>query len=251
MNNVIPLQNSPERVSLLPIAPGVDFATALSLRRMATSTGATPAYLLAPEVSALLFYMPDQRHHMLFATLWNTGMRIGEARMLTPESFDLDGVRPFVRILSEKVRARRGRPPKDEVRLVPLTDISYVRQMESWMITTRPRRREPLWAVTDETMRNWLKQAVRRAEADGVHFSIPVTPHTFRSHHIPSGTAISCTCSITASPGKSSRHWLVTGIHVRWRFIPECLRWIWLPRWQCLSQATGGMLRRSCVHCLP
>lgn len=31
MNNVIPLQNSPERVSLLPIAPGVDFATALSL----------------------------------------------------------------------------------------------------------------------------------------------------------------------------------------------------------------------------
>ena len=184
MNNVIPLQNSPERVSLLPIAPGVDFATALSLRRMATSTGATPAYLLAPEVSALLFYMPDQRHHMLFATLWNTGMRIGEARMLTPESFDLDGVRPFVRILSEKVRARRGRPPKDEVRLVPLTDISYVRQMESWMITTRPRRREPLWAVTDETMRNWLKQAVRRAEADGVHFSIPVTPHTFRHSYI-------------------------------------------------------------------
>ncbi|MGT7942922.1 hypothetical protein ACRWYE_25145, partial [Escherichia coli] len=36
MNNVIPLQNSPERVSLLPIAPGVDFATALSLRRMGT-----------------------------------------------------------------------------------------------------------------------------------------------------------------------------------------------------------------------
>lgn len=23
------------------------------------------------------------------------------------------------------------------------------------MVTTRPRRREPLWAVTDETMRNW------------------------------------------------------------------------------------------------
>lgn len=157
MNNIIPLQNSPERVSLLPIAPGVDFATAVALRRMATSTGATPAYLLAPEVSALLWYMPDQRHHMLFATMWNTGIRIGEARTLTPESFDLDGLRPFVRVLSEKVRARRGRPPKDEVRLVPLTDISYVRQMASWMVTTRPRRREPLWAVTDETMRNWLE----------------------------------------------------------------------------------------------
>ena len=151
---------------------------------MATSTGATPAYLLAPEVSALLWYMPDQRHHMLFATMWNTGSRIGEARTLTPESFDLDGLRPFVRVLSEKVRARRGRPPKDKVRLVPLTDGSFVRQMESWMVTTRPRRREPLWPVTDETMRNWLKQAVKRAEADGVHFSIAVTPHTFRHSYI-------------------------------------------------------------------
>ncbi|STO41599.1 putative recombinase [Escherichia coli] len=102
--------------------------------------------------------MPDQRHHMLFATMWNTGIRIGEARTLTPESFDLDGLRPFVRVLSEKVR------------LVPLTDVSFVRQMESWMVTTRPRRREPLWPVTDETMRNWLKQAVKRAEADGGAF---------------------------------------------------------------------------------
>lgn len=52
------------------------------------------------------------------------------------------------------------------------------------MVTTRPRRREPLWAATDETMRNWLKQAVKRAGADGVHFSIPVTPHTFRHSYI-------------------------------------------------------------------
>lgn len=76
---------------------------------------------------------------------------------MTPESFDLDRQGPFVWVLSEKVRARRGHPPKDEVRLVPLTDISYVRLMESWMVTSCPRWRELLWAVTDETMRNWLK----------------------------------------------------------------------------------------------
>ncbi len=58
-----------------------------------------------------------------------------------------------------------------------LTDVNFVRQMGSWMMTTRPRRREPLWSVTDETMRNWLKQAVKRAEADGVHFSIPVAAY--------------------------------------------------------------------------
>lgn len=66
MNNVIPLQIHQNASPCYPLRRG-DFATALSLRRMATSTGATPAYLLASEVSALLFYMPDQRHHMLFA----------------------------------------------------------------------------------------------------------------------------------------------------------------------------------------
>lgn len=81
-------------------------------------------------------------------------------------------------------RRKCGRPPKDEVRLVPLTDGSFVRQMENWMVIPRPRRREPLWPVTDETMRNWLKQAVKRAEADGVHFSIAVTLHTFRHSYI-------------------------------------------------------------------
>lgn len=71
--------------------------------------GAPLAYLLAPEVSALLFYMPDPRHCMQFSTFWNTGVRIGEYWTLSPESLDLDGLRPFVKVLSEKVRAHRGR----------------------------------------------------------------------------------------------------------------------------------------------
>lgn len=115
---------------------------------------------------------------MLFATMWNIGIRIGEARTLTPESFDLGELRPFVRVLSEKARARRGRPPKDEVRLKLHTSDGKLDGDH------RPRRREPLCAVTDETMRNWLKQAVKRAEADGVFLSVPVTPHTFRHSYI-------------------------------------------------------------------
>lgn len=101
------------------------------MRRLAIVNGVTPTYLLAPEVSALLFYMPDLRHYILFSTFWNTGVWIGESRTLTPESFALDGIRPFVKMLSSKVHVRHGRPPKDEVRLVPLTDESYVRQMQS------------------------------------------------------------------------------------------------------------------------
>lgn len=42
-----------------------------------------PKYLLAPEVSALLHYVPDLRRKMLLATLWNTGARINEALALT------------------------------------------------------------------------------------------------------------------------------------------------------------------------
>ncbi|CDZ86610.1 resolvase [Citrobacter koseri] len=42
-----------------------------------------PKYLLAPEVSALLHYIPNLRRKMLLATLWNTGARINEALALT------------------------------------------------------------------------------------------------------------------------------------------------------------------------
>lgn len=38
-----------------------------------------PKYLLTPEVAVLLHYLPDERQHMLFATLWNTGGRITDA----------------------------------------------------------------------------------------------------------------------------------------------------------------------------
>ncbi|MCW0323528.1 hypothetical protein NB714_004389 [Pantoea dispersa] len=60
----------------------------------------------------------------------------------------------------------------------------YVHQVRSWIATECPRRRESLWAATDETMRNWLKAAVKRANDDGVHFSSPVTLHTFRHSYI-------------------------------------------------------------------
>lgn len=141
----------------MSLAPGADFATATALRRMATANGVMPFYMLAPEIAALLNYMPDRRHHFFFNTLWNTGARIAEGCTLTAESFVIDGPRPFVHILSEKVRSRRGRPSKDVVRLVPLTD---------------------------ETISNWLKAAVKRAAEDDVHLSLPVTPHTFRHSYI-------------------------------------------------------------------
>ncbi|VCW48517.1 hypothetical protein BANRA_05074 [Escherichia coli] len=64
----------------LPVA--IDYPAALALRQMSMVHDELPKYLLAPEVSALLHYVPDLRR-MLLATLWNTGARINEALALT------------------------------------------------------------------------------------------------------------------------------------------------------------------------
>ncbi|HAY1800685.1 TPA: phage integrase family protein, partial [Escherichia coli] len=61
----------------LPVA--IDYPAALALRQMALVQGELPKYLLAPEISALLHYVPDLHRKMLLATLWNTGARINEA----------------------------------------------------------------------------------------------------------------------------------------------------------------------------
>ncbi|KAA5922131.1 site-specific integrase [Pantoea sp. Bo_2] len=150
-----------------------------------------PRYLLAPEIAVLLRYLPDLRQRMLIETLWNTGARINEALALTPADFYFNADMPFVRLRTLKQRAprSRGRPTREErqevpFRALPLPDVDYVRRMQAFFATFRllTRRATPMWDVaSQETPRNWIRAAVRRAEQDGVIFSVrPVTPHTFR-----------------------------------------------------------------------
>lgn len=37
-----------------------------------------------------------------------------------------------------------------------------------------------IWEITDLTVRTWINEAVEAAAADGVTFSVAVTPHTLR-----------------------------------------------------------------------
>jgi integrase len=69
-----------------------------------------PKYLLAPEVSALLHYVPDLHRRMLLATLWNTGARINEALALTRGDFSLAPPYPFVQLATLKQRGKK--PPE-------------------------------------------------------------------------------------------------------------------------------------------
>jgi len=180
----------------LPVA--IDYPAALALRQMAALIDDLPKYLLAPEVSALLHYVPDLHRKMLLTTMWNTGARINEALALTRADFTLTPPHPFVQLATLKQRGEKaarssGRFPSGVVphRLVPLSDPQYISQLEMMVATLRIplERRNPetgrtekvrLWTVTDRTVRKWINEAVATAAEDGVNFSVPVTPHTFR-----------------------------------------------------------------------
>jgi len=172
--------------------PAMNFAQAVRLRRMALHDGRLPRYLLAPEVAALLSYIPDLQRACLVNTLWNTGARINECLALTPADLVLDdGGQPYVVLRTLKQRSRgRGRPRKEDSqvpeRIVPLTDARYLAQLRQYLATFRPKRHEPLWAITDRTVRRWLNEAVARAQGDGVTFPMVVCPkalrHSFAMH---------------------------------------------------------------------
>ncbi|MGJ3447766.1 site-specific integrase [Enterobacter sp. PTB] len=196
MMPALPGQGVSFSAAQLPVV--IDYPAALALRQMALVQDELPKYLLAPEVSALLHYVPDLHRRMLLATLWNTGARINEALALTRSDFLLAPPYPFVQLAtlkqrSEKAARTAGRAPagRQAHRLVPLSDANYVGQLEMMVATlkipferrnARTGRMEKarLWTITDRTVRSWLAEAVDAAARDGVTFSVPVTPHTFR-----------------------------------------------------------------------
>ncbi|HHD2155860.1 TPA: tyrosine-type recombinase/integrase, partial [Klebsiella pneumoniae] len=153
----------------LPVA--IDYPAALALRQMALIQDELPKYLLAPEVSALLHYVPDLHRKMLLATLWNTGARINEALALTRGDFSLAPPYPFVQLATLKQRTEKaartaGRAPAGSQahRLVPLSDHHYVSQLQMMVATlkiplerrnkrTGRMEKARIWEITDRTVR--------------------------------------------------------------------------------------------------
>ncbi|EPH2597847.1 phage integrase family protein, partial [Klebsiella pneumoniae] len=97
---------SQEKQTQLPLT--IDYQAALALRQMALVQDELPKYLLAPEVSALLHYVPDLHRKILLATLWNTGARINEALALTRGDFSLAPPYPFVQLATLKQRTEKA-----------------------------------------------------------------------------------------------------------------------------------------------
>ena len=126
----------------LPMA--IDYPAALALRQQALAHDELPKYLLAPEVSALLHYIPDLYRKTLVATLWNSGARVNETLALSRTDFFLQPPYPLVKLAtlkqrSEKAARTAGRAPAGSQvhRLVPLSDVNYVRQLEMMVATLK------------------------------------------------------------------------------------------------------------------
>lgn len=196
MMPAIPGQGVSFTTKQLPVS--IDYPAALALRQLALAHDELPKYLLAPEVSALLHYIPDLYRKTLIATLWNSGARVNEAVALGRTDFLLQPPYPFVKLATLKQRTEKagrtaGRAPAGSQvhRLVPLSDTQYVSQLEMMVATLKiPLERKNkntgrmekarIWNITDRTVRTWLSEAVEAAAADGVTFSVPISPHTFR-----------------------------------------------------------------------
>ncbi|WP_226790143.1 tyrosine-type recombinase/integrase [Rahnella sikkimica] len=88
---------------MLMVSPE-DHRRALALRQMAMAYADLPRYLLLPEVSALLHYLPDWSQHALVSTLWNNGGRINEVLALKRRDFRLNGDYPHAVIRNAKQR---------------------------------------------------------------------------------------------------------------------------------------------------
>lgn len=89
--------------------------------------------------------------------------------------------------------ATRGKPTEAErraenaaKRLIPLLDPDFVTDLKAYRDgvlygSVRKALDEPLWTITSrQSVLNWINAAVERAAADGVLFTVPVSPHTFR-----------------------------------------------------------------------
>lgn len=156
----------------------------LVVRRPVVLTHSTlPAYLLLPEVHALLDRALHANHHLMINTLWHTGARISECLSLTRANFHLAAERSYV---SLHVSKRRGRPRTNAAgdpvpRLLPITDHAYLLELDRYFTTHRLKANDKLFPIGRHGAAKRVRTLVERVKKEGgVDLPIKVTAHTFR-----------------------------------------------------------------------
>lgn len=149
-----------------------------------------PAYLLLPEIRALLHQVTNPETHLLINTIWHCGPRITEALMLTPELFLLDDPdMSVVKIPTLKKRKRtpkrRGRPSKATAptyyhRIVPLYAHAFKSELLTYCAAHRIYGNQPLFPHTRDAYNKRLKKVQAELANKGMTFPMPISPHVFR-----------------------------------------------------------------------
>lgn len=144
-----------------------------------------PRYLLAPEIDTLLSVCDDLTQRTIIQLLFVTGARISELLALTPEDVHINnelGAYVILRTLKQQRRGK-GRIPnsqKTAKRIVPILDQSHATALRGYIVTMTRNKRKPIFTVSDETVRNWLKACHKRINDQGLNLPVTPTPHVMR-----------------------------------------------------------------------
>ena len=138
-----------------------------------------PAYLLKPEVLALLDEEKHPTYRLILDLMWTTGARISEVLALTPSSFVDDGY--DFGVILKTLKQRPGRPSKKALqrspkRYVPILDRLLQDRIQSYLYAGHFRKTARIFPMARQTVNRHIHALVERV--GGADFRI--TSHTFR-----------------------------------------------------------------------
>lgn len=150
----------------------IDWARLIAKRPLVLDTvEAMPAYLLKPEVLALLAAEPHPAYRLILDLMWSTGARISEILALTPASFVDDGY-DFGVILQT---LKQGGAPRPK-RYIPIPDTVLRDRIQSYLYVRRCGQNERVFPMARQTVNRHIHRLV--ATVGGAPISI--SAHTFR-----------------------------------------------------------------------
>ncbi|WP_028877566.1 tyrosine-type recombinase/integrase [Teredinibacter turnerae] len=158
----------------------IDWDRLIAKRQTVLDTiDAMPAYLLKPEVVALLDAEKHPTYRLIIDLMWTTGARVSEVLALSPNSFIDDGY--DFGVILKTLKQRPGRPSKASLsrspkRYVPIADHPLQDRIQSYLYAHKSQKNERIFPMARQTVNRHIYALVERV--GGSPFAI--SAHTFR-----------------------------------------------------------------------
>ena len=156
---------------------------------------AMPAYLIKPEVLALLEAEKHPTYRLILDLMWTTGARISEVLALTPASFIDDGY--DFGVILKTLKQRPGRPSKATLqrspkRYVPIVDFALQDRIQSYLYAGRFRKTERIFPMARQTVNRHINKLVERVGGAPFAISAHTFRHSFAIHLLLHGRPLKC-----------------------------------------------------------